>query len=134
MPVRMPEAEEFRVFGVLFTLASMGGLFRALSKKVRVFDALVSAGVSGLAGTVIGCACVHLWGTDNWYLTCAIVGASSWIPGAVLLDAASKLVWDAARSRLPGLPDQPPPATLAPVTAVSVIIDTAAGRLPAPPA
>jgi hypothetical protein len=109
-------AEALRVLSVLCLIASLGGFFRALSRRLSIRDALVSAGVSGLAGVVIGAICMHLWGPEKWYLTCAVVGASSWMPGAVLLDTAANLAWKLARSKFPALPESAPRESEAPTT------------------
>ncbi|HWP40867.1 MAG TPA: hypothetical protein VNL70_08070 [Tepidisphaeraceae bacterium] len=96
-----------RVLGFCFVLAWIAGLFSALAKQLRLRDALIAAGVSGVGGAVVGAICVALWGADRWYWTCAVCGLAGWAGGNLILDRLTFVAWTIAKGRVPAIGERP---------------------------
>lgn len=92
-----------RVLGFCFLIAAVSGLFSALAKKLSWRDTVVAAGVSGVGGLVVGAICFHLYGTDNFFLTCAVCGLSGWAGGNLVLDRLTFVAWSIVRGKLPAI-------------------------------
>jgi uncharacterized membrane protein YfcA len=104
------EGSPLRVLSGFYLFGFAGGFFKSWQQHVPFRDAVASAGVAALAGTIAGALVNEFVGQGHVYLSLAVAGLAAWLGGKAL-DKLADIGWTIVDRRIPGAAPAAVPVT-----------------------